>query len=234
MRNNEELIKKAQEGDQAAFDEVIVSNMGLVKKLALKFTDRGVDFEDLVQIGAIGMIKAVRSFDFSFECVFSTYAVPLIIGEIRRYLRDEGLIKVSRQTKRQGVEILRKKEEFMNTEGREPSVTELCKLCSLSYEEVVYALDAVVTIRSLNESVGDDDSELGDFIADKKSEMDAITDRIALKQAIEALPDMQRKIIILRYYKDMSQQQTGALLGLSQVKVSREEKKIISILRKAL
>ncbi len=234
MRNNEILIKKAQEGDEAAFDEVIEKNMGLVKKLALKFIDRGVDFEDLVQIGAMGMIKAVRSFDFSFECVFSTYAVPLIIGEIRRYLRDDGLIKVSRQTKRQGVEILRKKEEFMGTQGREPSVKELCELCSMSYEEVIYALDAVGTVRSLNESVGDDDSELGDFIADKKSEMDVITDRIALKQAIEALPEIQRKIIVLRYYKDMSQQQTGALLGLSQVKVSREEKKIISILRKAL
>ncbi|MBQ8696534.1 MAG: sigma-70 family RNA polymerase sigma factor [Clostridia bacterium] len=234
MRNNEILIKKAQEGDDAAFDEVIMSNMGLVKKLALKFTDRGVDFDDLVQIGAMGMIKAVRSFDFSFECVFSTYAVPLIVGEIRRYLRDDGLIKVSRQTKRQGVEILRKKEEFMASQGREPTVRELSELCSMTDEEVIYALDAVGSVRSLNESVGDDDSELGDFIADKKSEMDVITDRIALNQAIEALPEMQRKIIILRYYKDLSQQQTGALLGLSQVKVSREEKKIISLLRKAL
>ena len=234
MRNNEILIKRAQEGDDKAFDEVIMSNMGLVKKLALKFIDRGVDFDDLVQIGAMGMIKAVRSFDFSFECVFSTYAVPLIIGEIRRYLRDDGLIKVSRQTKRQGVEILRKKEEFMASHGREPSVGELSELCSMTQEEVIYALDAVGSVRSLNESVGDDDSELGDFIADKKNEMDVITDRIALNQAIEALPEIQRKIIILRYYKDLSQQQTGALLGLSQVKVSREEKKIISLLRKAL
>lgn len=234
MRNNEILIKRAQEGDDKAFDEVIMSNMGLVKKLALKFTDRGVDFDDLVQIGAMGMIKAVRSFDFSFECVFSTYAVPLIIGEIRRYLRDDGLIKVSRQTKRQGVEILRKKEEFMASHGREPSVSELSELCSMTQEEVIYALDAVGSVRSLNESVGDDDSELGDFIADKKNEMDVITDRIALSQAIESLPEIQRKIIILRYYKDLSQQQTGALLGLSQVKVSREEKKIITKLRQAL
>ncbi len=192
MRNNEILIKKAQEGDDKAFDEVIMSNMGLVKKLALKFTDRGVDFDDLVQIGAMGMIKAVRSFDFSFECVFSTYAVPLIIGEIRRYLRDDGLIKVSRQTKRQGVEILRKKEEFMASKGREPSVGELSELCSMTQEEVIYALDAVGSVRSLNESVGDDDSELGDFIADKKNEMDIITDRIALSQAIEALPEIQK------------------------------------------
>lgn len=234
MRNNEILIKKAQEGDDNAFDEVITNNMGLVKKLALKFTDRGVDYEDLVQIGAMGMIKAVRSFDFSFECVFSTYAVPLIIGEIRRYLRDDGLIKVSRQIKRQGVDLLRKKEEFMASYGREPSVGELSELCSMSYEEVIYALDAVVSVRSLNETVGDEDSELGDFIADKKNEMDVITDRIALKQAISSLPELQRQIIILRYYKDYSQQQTGEILGLSQVKVSREEKKIISQLKKAL
>jgi RNA polymerase sporulation-specific sigma factor len=180
------------------------------------------------------MIKAVRSFDFSFECVFSTYAVPLIIGEIRRYLRDDGLIKVSRQIKRQGVDLLRKKEEFMASHGREPSISELSELCSMSHEEVIYALDAVVSVRSLNETVGDEDSELGDFIADKKNEMDVITDRIALKQAIQSLPEMQRQIIILRYYKDYSQQQTGQILGLSQVKVSREEKKIIALLKKAL
>lgn len=234
MRNNEVLIKRAQEGDNAAFDEVIASNMGLVKKLALRFADRGVEFDDLVQIGAIGMIKAVRSFDFSYDCVFSTYAVPLIIGEIRRFLRDDGIIKVSRQIKRQGVEILRKKEEFMRLHGREPKLSELTEVCSLTSEEIIYALDAVGTVHSLSESVGDDDGELGDFIADKQDDMEKLTDRIALSQAIESLPEMQRKIIILRYFRDFSQQETGKMLGLSQVKVSREEKKIISKLKEAL
>lgn len=227
MRDNEALLKKAQAGDEKAFEEIISSNMGLVKRIALKFTDRGVDFEDLVQIGAIGMIKAVRSFDFSYECVFSTYAVPLILGEIRRFLRDDGMIKVSRQTKRQGIEILRQKEAFIKAHAREPKLTELAELCGISSEELVYALDAVNPVHSLNESVGDDEGELGDFVADKNNEMEALTDKIALAQAIKSLPEIQQKIIMLRFFRDLSQQQTGQLLGLSQVKVSREEKKIM-------
>ncbi|MCI8331522.1 MAG: sigma-70 family RNA polymerase sigma factor [Clostridiales bacterium] len=234
MRDNEALLKKAQAGDEKAFEEIISSNLGLVKRIALKFTDRGVDFEDLVQIGAIGMIKAVRSFDFSYECMFSTYAVPLILGEIRRFLRDDGMIKVSRQTKRQGIEILRKKEAFIKEQGREPKLTELAVLCEMSTDELIYALDAVNPVHSLNESVGDDDGELGDFVADKNNEMEMLTDRIALAQAIKALPEIQQKIIMLRFFKDMSQQQTGQMLGLSQVKISREEKKIMNTLRQAL
>ncbi len=234
MRDNLALIEQAQQGDEQAFEQVIACNMGLVKKLALKFTDRGVDFEDLVQIGAIGMMKAVRSFDFSYECVFSTYAVPLIIGEIRRFLRDDGMIKVSRLTKRQGVEILRKKDELTAQNGREPRLHELAEACGISVEDVIYALEAVGPVRSLSETVGDDDSELGDFIPDKQNEMDKLTDRIALSQAIGSLPELERKIILLRYFRDLSQQQTGELLGLSQVKVSREEKKIMNKLRQAL
>ena len=234
MRDNEALLKKAQAGDEKAFEEIISSNMGLVKRIAIKFTDRGVDFEDLVQIGAIGMIKAVRSFDFSYECVFSTYAVPLILGEIRRFLRDDGMIKVSRQTKRQGIEILRQKEAFIKAHAREPKLTELAELCGISSEELVYALDAVNPVHSLNESVGDDEGELGDFVADKNNEMEALTDKIALAQAIKSLPEIQQKIIMLRFFRDLSQQQTGQLLGLSQVKVSREEKKIMNKLRQAL
>ncbi|MCI8589572.1 MAG: sigma-70 family RNA polymerase sigma factor [Clostridiales bacterium] len=234
MRDNEALLKQAQAGDEKAFEEIISSNLGLVKKIALKFTDRGVDFEDLVQIGSIGMIKAVRSFDFSYECMFSTYAVPLILGEIRRFLRDDGMIKVSRQTKRQGIEILRKKESFIKEQGREPKLTELAALCEMSTDELIYALDAVNPVHSLNESVGDDDGELGDFVADKNNEMEVLTDKIALAQAIKALPEMQQKIIMLRFFKDMSQQQTGQMLGLSQVKISREEKKIMNTLRQAL
>ncbi len=234
MRDNEALIKKAQAGDEKAFDELISSNMGLVKKIALKFIDRGVEYEDLVQIGSIGMIKAVRSFDFSYECVFSTYAVPLIIGEIRRFLRDDGIIKVSRQVKRQGGEILKKKEEFTRLNAREPHMGELAELCGLNTEEVIYALEAVGPVRSLNEFVSDDECELGDFVADKHNEMDKMTDRIALSQAISILPELQQKIIMLRFFRDLSQKQTGDLLGLSQVKVSREEKKIMVKLRQAL
>lgn len=234
MRDNETLIKLAQTGDDRALSDIVEKNMGLVKKLALRFCDRGVDYEDLVQIGCIGMIKAVRSFDFSYECVFSTYAVPLIIGEIRRFLRDDGIIKVSRQVKKQGVDILRAKEKFMAENDREPHISELAEIVGLSVDDVVYSLEAVNPIHSLNEQAGEDDGELGDFVADKQNEMDTVTDKIALGEAIKKLPDIQRQIIVLRYYKDLSQQQTGKILGLSQVKVSREEKKIISILRQAL
>lgn len=234
MCDNEALIKKAQEGDEKALSDLVEGNIGLVKKLAIRFTERGADYEDLVQIGCIGMIKAIRSFDFSYECAFSTYAVPLIIGEIRRFLRDDGIIKVSRQIKKQGVEILRAKEKFTTENNREPRLSELSEIVGISCEEIVYCLEAVNPVHSLSERAGDDDSELGDFVPDKQSDMENITDRIALNEAIKKLPDIQRKIIILRYYKDMSQQQTGKILGISQVKVSREEKKIISLLRQAL
>lgn len=144
------------------------------------------------------------------------------------------MIKVSRQTKRQGIEILRQKEAFIKAHAREPKLTELAELCGISSEELVYALDAVNPVHSLNESVGDDEGELGDFVADKNNEMEALTDKIALAQAIKSLPEIQQKIIMLRFFRDLSQQQTGQLLGLSQVKISREEKKIMNKLRQAL
>lgn len=235
IQNNEELIKNAQNGNEKALEDIISLNMGLVKKIVLRFKDRGCEYDDLVQIGTIGMIKAVKSFDFSFNCVFSTYAVPLIIGEIRRYLRDDGLIKVSRTIKKNGVDILRKKEEYEKLYSKEPTVSELAEMCNLSTEDVVIALEAISPIRSLQEPLNDDESStLGNIIKDTNNEIDKITERLALKEAIKKLTEEQRQIITLRYFKDLSQQQTGEILGLSQVKVSREEKRIISYLRNAL
>ena len=233
--DNASLIKLAQNGDENALDVLIQQNMGLVKKIVLRFKDRGCEYDDLVQIGTIGMIKAVKSFDFSFNTVFSTYAVPLIIGEIRRYLRDDGLIKVSRSIKKNGMDIMKKKEEFEKTNSREPSVSELASLCELSVEDVVNALEAITPVRSLQEPLNDDEaSTLGNIISDDECEIDKLTERLALKEALKSLPEQQRQIIILRYFKDMSQQQTGEILGLTQVKVSREEKRIINYLRQAL
>ena len=234
MRDNDTLLHLIKGGDDEALSELVENNLGLVKKLCLKFTERGVEYDDLVQIGSIGMIKAARSFDFSYDCVFSTYAVPLIIGEIRRYLRDDGIIKVSRQLKKQGAELMRAKEKFVSENAREPCLTELAGLCGLRADEAVYALDAVSSVRSLNERIGDDDAEFGDMIADRGGEMDAVTDRIALGEALGMLSQNERKLIVLRYYKELSQQQTGEVLGISQVKVSREEKRIITKLRKAM
>ena len=232
---NSDLIRRAQEGSREAMDEIVRLNMGLVKSTALRFRDRGTEYEDLVQIGTIGMIKAVKSFRFEFHTVFSTYAVPLIIGEIRRYLRDDGMIKVGRGIKKQGISVMREKERFVRENGREPRVSELAQRCGLSMEEMVYALEAVSPVHSLNERQGDDDAlTLESTIADKKDEIAAMTDRIALAEAIRSLPELQRKIVILRYFREMSQQQTGEILGLTQVKVSREEKKIMEQLRQAL
>lgn len=235
QKTNEQLILLAQSGDDEALNMLVCNNMGLVKKLVVRFKDRGCEFEDLVQIGTIGMIKAIKSFDFSFNTVFSTYAVPLIIGEIRKHLRDDGLIKVSRAIKKNGIDILKKKEEFEKKTMREPSLSELSELCSLSVDDIVCALEAISPIRSLQEPLNDDESTtLEAMIKDNHSEIDKITERLALKEAIRTLTDEQKQIINLRYYKDLSQQQTGQILGITQVKVSREEKRIMSQLRKAL
>ncbi len=237
MKNdNLELIKRCRDGDEQALEELIQNNLALVRNLVYRFADRGIELEDLMQIGTIGMIKAVKSFDFSFGTAFSTYAVPLIIGEVRRYLRDDGIIKVSRDTKKMGIMILKKKEEFQKKNGRDPKISELSELCELPSDEIIFALEAVSPVRSLSDPVtaGDDQLTLEGIVCEKENSIDTAIDRIALREAISTLPPLQREIISLRYYKDLSQQQTGNILGISQVKVSREEKKIISALRKVL
>ncbi len=234
--NNIELLKKAKQGDQSALDELVSKNLGLCKSIALRFRDRGTEYEDLVQLAAIGMIKAVKSFDFSFNTAFSTYAVPLIIGEIRRHLRDDGMIKVSRNIKKCGIDAMHKREKFINENGREPTISELAELCGVSAEEIAYSLEAISPVHSINESLsGDDDGPtIENMLSDKDNRLDSLTDKIALSEAIKNLPETQRKLIVLRYFKDMSQQQTGNILGMTQVKVSREEKKIIKQLRSVL
>ena len=172
---NNALLHRAAEGDEQALAELTERNMGLVRSIALRFRDRGVEYEDLVQIGSIGMIRAIRSFDFSYGTVFSTYAVPLIIGEIRRFLRDDGPIKVGRAIKKQGMEIMRQREAFLAENGREPRVSELASLCGISEEAVVEAMEAAGPVRSLSESAGEDDSmTLGSTIADPDNELAVI------------------------------------------------------------
>jgi RNA polymerase sporulation-specific sigma factor len=231
---NRELIMLAQAGDEKATETLIVENMALVKSIALKFRDRGTEFEDLMQIGTIGMIKAIRSFDMERGTAFSTYAVPLIIGEIRRHLRDDGLIRVSRGYKRTGMAIMREKNRIMTEEGREAGVGELASSIGVSVEEAAIAIDAVSPISSLSDNVfGEDSKTLDSVIPDREAadELENLNDRISLGQAINKMPQEWRKIVLLRYYRDMTQQEVANLLGLSQVKVSREEKKIMSFLR---
>lgn len=153
--DNDSLLPKAQKGDKAAFSELVNGNMGLVKSIALRFRERGVDFEDLVQIGTIGLIKAIRNFDTSVGTRFSTYAVPMIMGEIKKYLRDDGIIKVSRELKRTGVLLQRKREEFMREKCAEPTVAELAALCEIEPEEAAAALEASSPLLSFSSPVGD-------------------------------------------------------------------------------
>lgn len=237
---NRELISIAQgEDEQAslnATEELIKINLGLVRSIAIRFKDRGVDVEDLIQIGTIGMIKAIRSFELERETTFSTYAVPLIIGEIRRHLRDDGLIKISRYHKKLGMELMNARNKIISEDGREPKIEELAAICGVSTEDAAVAMDAASPVMSLSSTFGTEDNALTleSRIADNDNEIERMSDHIALSQAISKLPPVWRQIVILRYYKNMTQQETANCLGLSQVKVSREEKKIMEFLREEL
>lgn len=236
FNKNQELLERATLGDEKATEELMITNLGLVRKLALKFKDRGVEYEDLVQIGSIGMLKAIRSFDLEKGTAFSTYAVPLIIGEIRRFIRDDGLIKVSRIYKQQGAQLMREREKFIMENGCEPHIDELAKICGMSPGEATIALEATASVNSLSASLnGEDESfTLENTLCEDKNEIDSKIEHIALCQAISTLPPLWRKIVTLRYLKEYSQQATAKMLGLTQVKVSREEKKIFATLRKEL
>ena len=234
---NQELLRRASEGDSEAEAALVEENLGLVRKVARRFLDRGTEYEDLVQIGTIGMIKAIRSFSEERGTVFSTYAVPLIIGEIRRHLRDEGPIKVSRIYKRQGLMLMCEKNRIAAEEGRDAGVAELAARCGVSVEEAAVSLDAMSPITSLSDFVyGEDTVTYEGVIPDEESERESerICDRVALAQCIHRLPELWQKIVLMRYFRDMTQQQTATALGLTQVKISREEKKLLAALREEL
>ena len=234
---NQELLRRAGEGDSEAEAALVEENLGLVRKVARRFLDRGTEYEDLVQIGTIGMIKAIRSFSIERGSVFSTYAVPLIIGEIRRHLRDEGPIKVSRIYKKQGLMLMCEKNRIAAEEGREAGVAELAARCGVSIEEAAVSLDAMTPVTSLSDFVyGEDTVTYEGVLADEESERESerICDRVALAQCIHRLPELWQKIVLMRYFRNMTQQETANALGLTQVKISREEKKLIAALREEL
>lgn len=232
--NNLTLIREVKNGNARALDELVGANMGLVKNIARRFIGRGTDYEDIVQIGSIGMIKAAKSFDEGYGTAFSTYAVPLIIGEIRRFLRDDGMIKVSRDIKRRAISVLRAKEEFVKSNSREPRMSELCDICGLGADEIVECLDATSPVCSLQDQIGDDGMTVEAVTPSPENEIERSTDIIALGEAVCRLDELSRKIIALRFYRELSQQQTARILGITQVKVSREEKKIFEKLKKHL
>lgn len=234
-KDNLEYIEKAQSGDSEAQEILIKSNYPLAVSLAKRFMGRGCELEDLIQLALFGMLKAIKSFDRTRGCAFSTYAVPLIVGEIRKFLRDDGLIKVSRENKKNSAVILRLREEFCHSHGREPHIDELCTLSGLDREIVITALDCSKPVASISEPLTDEGGfTVENILEDGGQSIEHVFDRIALSDALARLPENWRKIIVLRYFKDMSQQQTADALGLSQVKISREEKKIIAELRKSI
>ncbi|RHW41189.1 RNA polymerase sporulation sigma factor SigF [Neobacillus notoginsengisoli] len=223
-----DLIKRSHEGDQGARDMIVEKNMRLVWSVVQRFINRGYDPDDLFQIGCIGLLKSVDKFDLSFDVKFSTYAVPMIIGEIQRFIRDDGTVKVSRSLKETGNKIRRAREELSKDLGRTPTVNELSAHLGLTPEEIVLAQEAARTPASIHETVYENDGDpitLLDQIDDGNE--GKWFDKIALKEAIAELDEREKLIVYLRYYKDQTQSEVAQRLGISQVQVSRLEKKIL-------
>ena len=230
---NPELIAKYREGDEDAGERLVEINLPLVYSIAARFKERCEDMSDLVECGTLGLVKAIKTFDLDRGCAFSTYAVPLIFGEIRRFLRDDGIIKVSREEKRIAVLINREKERRQNL-GMRTDVFSLAEALGISPQDVASAMFSDAKPRSLEESVFEDDDSttLGSMIADDSE--GATFDKLALRMAIETLDAEKQRIVYLRYFKDYSQSETARILGLSQVKISRDEKKIMKLLESKL
>jgi RNA polymerase sporulation-specific sigma factor len=220
-------ILKSQQGDKEARDLLVEKNIRLVWSVVQRFLNRGYDPDDLFQIGSIGLIKSIDKFDLSYDVRFSTYAVPMIIGEIQRFLRDDGSVKVSRSLKEIGNKIRKKKDELTKQNGRSPTINEIAEALEISPEEVVHAQEASKAPHSIHETVFENDGDpitLLDQIADQDSNW---FDKLSLQEAIRGLNERERLILYLRYYKDKTQSEVADRLGISQVQVSRLEKKIL-------
>lgn len=233
--DNITLIAASQAGDASATEQLFLQNGGLVRSIALRFLGRGQELEDLIQIGHMGLIKAIRTFDLARGCALSTYAVPLIFGEIRRFLRDDGPIKVSRTQKRLGAALAAERERCLSEGMGEVRLSTLAQRCGVSAAEAAAALDAIAPVISLSDLVyTSEDSPTVESRLSNEEESERDFDKLAISMALDKLPALRRKIILLRYYRDYSQSETAAALGLTQVKVSREEKRILAFLRQEL
>ncbi len=228
------LIKAAQRGDVSAKEKLIVRNTALVKSIVRKFLNRGVEFEDLMQIGSLGLVKAVHGYDPKFEVRFSTYAVPMIAGEIKRFLRDDGIIKVSRSLREKSFEIFSIKERMKAELKREPTIEELAERLQMSAEDIVFAIEAVRTPVSIYEPAFDDDNSKTLLIDTMSENTDNdMIDTILLKELIQRLDPKERRLIMLRFYSDKTQMEIAEILGVSQVQVSRLISKTLEKLRKS-
>ena len=233
MSRTEELIQLAQSGDREAGEKLISENSGLIWSVARRFLGRGTDQEDLYQLGCLGFIKAVEGFDLEFGTQFSTYAVPKIAGEIRRFLRDDGAIKVSRGLKEQAAAIHNARSNLMTALGREPTIQEISEKTGLSPEEIAMAETATAATESINRQMGEEGFSLENVLTDTDSE-EQMLEKIALGQAIDKLPEREAMVIKLRYFHGLTQDRVSKVLGVSQVQVSRIEKKALGKLKEYL
>lgn len=231
------LIEKSQAGDKAAREVLIENNLGLVHHIVKRFAGRGHDTEDLFQIGTIGLIKAIDKFDLSFEVKFSTYAVPMIMGEIKRFLRDDGMIKVSRTLKENGLKVRVAVEKLTGKLNREPTLAEIAEEAGLGTEEISMALEAGAEVESIYKSVYQADGSeifLVDKVAGSTGNQEELLNHLLLGKLLDSLSEKERKLIKMRYFQDKTQSQVAADMGISQVQVSRLEKKILLHMREEM
>lgn len=233
------LIERSHHGDKEAREQLVEENMGLVWSIVKRFTGRGTDMEDLFQIGAMGLLKAIDKFDTSYEVKFSTYAVPMIAGEIKRFLRDDGIVKVSRTLKENCWKIKRETELFRQKTGREPTLEELSAVTELPREDIAMALESSAEVESIYKTIPQKDGSevcLLDRMENQNqgNGMQQLINRVVLEQLLQELTDSDRKLIVMRYMQDKTQSEVAQVLGVSQVQVSRLEKKILKQMREKL
>lgn len=232
--NTRELLQRIHEGDTEAFDRIVSENMRLVHAVVRRFADRGVEYEDLFQIGCIGLIKAVQHFDMGYDVRFSTYAVPVIMGEIRRHLRDDGPVKVSRSIREQAYRIMRTQEAMRLEMGRSPRLEEVASRMQLSREDIAFALEALAAPVSLDTPVSreEDAPSMLQQLSDESAQEERTVDGILLRQLLDSLEGRERTIVTMRYFEDRTQAEVARTLGVSQVQVSRLESRILARLRR--
>lgn len=233
--NKVEDIRRAIQGDKEALERLVEQNSGLVWNIVKRFLQRGYEAEDLYQIGCIGLIKAIKRFDLSYEVQLSTYAVPYILGEIKKFIRDDGIIKVSRSTKELGIKIREIEKKYVLEKGESISIKKLSELLNVPEVDIVSAIEASKQVESINEEVYEDGSCTKiDKIVNNRDEQGKIIDKIVLNEMVNSLKERDKKIIILRFYKEKTQTQVAKILGISQVQVSRIEKRILKEFRNKL
>lgn len=237
MYNNEaKEILEAQNGNHESMSKLVELNSGLIWSIVKRFTCRGFEIEDLYQIGAIGLIKSIKRFDTNFDVKLSTYAVPYILGEIKRFIRDDGPVKISRSIKELNIKIMDIKKEYLNRTGKEIGINQIAEILKVPKEDVAVAIDSMQPVESIYQGTSQDSTQITilDKLATDVDEAEVITNRLSIKELISSLNNKEKQLILLRYYKGKTQAQVAKILGISQVQVSRMEKRILNSMRTKL